>query len=50
MALQYHGCPFPILVLLGEQGTAKTTLARVVRRLVDPAKAPLVPDGPPSAT
>jgi hypothetical protein len=40
MALQHRG-PFPILVLLGEQGTAKTTLARVVRRLVDPAKAPL---------
>jgi hypothetical protein len=40
MALQHQG-PFPILVLLGEQGTAKTTLARIVRRLVDPAKAPL---------
>ncbi len=40
MALQHRG-PFPVLILLGEQGTAKTTLARVVRRLVDPAKAPL---------
>jgi hypothetical protein len=40
MALQHRG-PFPVLILLGEQGTAKTTLARVVPRLVDPAKAPL---------
>lgn len=40
MALQHRG-PFPVLVLLGEQGAAKTTLARVMRRLVDPAKAAL---------
>jgi hypothetical protein len=28
--------PYPILVLYGEQGSAKTTLARVCRRLIDP--------------
>jgi hypothetical protein len=28
--------PYPILVLYGEQGSAKTTLARILRLLVDP--------------
>jgi hypothetical protein len=31
--------PFPILVLHGEQGSAKTSTARVVRSLVDPNEA-----------
>lgn len=31
--------PFPALVLLGEQGSAKTTTGRVVKRLLDPAAA-----------
>ncbi len=34
--------PYPILALYGEQGSAKSTLARIVRRLVDPHAAPLL--------
>ena len=33
--------PFPVLAFLGEQGSAKSTTARVVRGLVDPNGAPL---------
>jgi hypothetical protein len=33
--------PYPILALHGEQGSAKSTLARIVRLLVDPHAAPL---------
>ena len=33
--------PYPILVLHGEQGSAKSTVARILRRLVDPNKAEL---------
>ena len=33
--------PYPILVLIGEQGSAKSTLARLARRLVDPHASPL---------
>jgi Protein of unknown function (DUF2786) len=39
-ALRDRG-PYPILVLGGEQGTAKSTLARVLRLLVDPNTSPL---------
>ena len=32
--------PHPILVITGEQGSAKSTLARICRLLVDPHSAP----------
>jgi hypothetical protein len=38
--------PYPVLVLLGEQGTAKSTTQKLLRALVDPNKAPL--RSPPS--
>lgn len=33
--------PYPVCCMLGEQGTAKSTNARVLRSLIDPSKAPL---------
>ena len=33
--------PYPILALTGEQGSAKTTIGRQVRSIVDPSEAPL---------
>lgn len=33
--------PYPILVLNGEQGTAKSTVSRILKRLIDPSSAPL---------
>jgi len=35
------GVPGPILPLNGEQGSAKTTLCRVLRKLIDPNRSPL---------
>jgi len=40
MALNPAG-PYPIAVLEGEQGSAKSTTARVLKRLVDDAQPPL---------
>jgi len=39
-ALRPRG-PYPVLVVHGEQGTAKSTLVRILRTLVDPNKADL---------
>lgn len=39
-ALKPEG-PYPVLVLTGEQGSAKSTLGRMVRALVDPNAVPL---------
>jgi len=33
--------PYPILVVHGEQGSAKSTLARILRALLDPNEAPI---------
>jgi len=33
--------PYPILILQGEQGSAKSTFARLIRRIIDPNSSPL---------
>ena len=33
--------PFPLLSLQGEQGTGKSTVAKLVRQLIDPSTVPL---------
>jgi len=33
--------PYPILVLSGEQGTAKSSAARIIKRFIDPSEVPL---------
>ncbi len=38
--LRYYG-PYPILVLAGEQGSAKSTFSKMLRALLDPNTAPL---------
>ena len=40
--------PFPLLAIHGEQGSAKSTLVRVIRELIDPQTAPLLSE--PSST
>jgi putative DNA primase/helicase len=39
-AMWPHG-PYPILILQGEQGTAKSSLTKLLRQIVDPNAAPL---------
>ncbi len=40
MALSGQG-PYPVLIVVGEQGTSKSTLMALLRQLVDPNSAPL---------
>jgi len=40
MSLNPRG-PYPILVLHGEQGSAKSTTAKILKAIVDPSEAPL---------
>ena len=44
LAALRHGGPYPLLVIAGEQGSAKTVLSKLLRALVDPNAAP--PDPP----
>jgi len=41
LAALRHGGPYPLLAISGEQGSAKTVLAKVLRALVDPNAAPV---------
>jgi energy-coupling factor transporter ATP-binding protein EcfA2 len=40
MALRGKG-PFPILVMIAQQGSGKSTMARLLRNLIDPSSVPL---------
>jgi hypothetical protein len=41
LAALRHGGPYPLLAISGEQGSAKTVLAKILRALVDPNAAPV---------
>jgi hypothetical protein len=36
LAALRHGGPYPLLVISGEQGSAKTVLSKMLQALVDP--------------
>ena len=40
LATLRHGGPYPLLVISGEQGSAKTVLSKMLRALIDPNAAP----------
>jgi hypothetical protein len=40
MTLRPSG-PYPAIIILGQQGSAKSTMSRVLKALVDPVKAPI---------
>ena len=40
LAALQRGGPYPLLVIAGEQGSAKTVLTRILRALIDPNAAP----------
>jgi hypothetical protein len=40
LAALHQGSPYPLLVIAGEQGSAKTVLTKVLRVLIDPNAAP----------
>ena len=40
LAALQRGGPYPVLVIAGEQGSAKTMLTKILRTLIDPNAAP----------
>src|SRR5262249_7157410 len=40
LAALQRGGPYPVLVIAGEQGSAKTVLTKILRALIDPNAAP----------
>jgi hypothetical protein len=40
LAALQRGAPYPLLVIAGEQGSAKTVLTKILRALIDPNAAP----------
>lgn len=41
MIAAYSRGPYPVIILLGEQGTGKSVASRILKSLVDPATSPL---------